>query len=152
MMHIREAQEKDLASLVHMLSDDPLGKTREDFRLPLPTRYVAAFREIDQDKNQELIVVENNRGHIIGSMQLSFIRYLTYQGGMRAQVEGVRVHREERGKKIGEQMIKWAIERSKEKKCHLIQLTSDKKRPVAIKFYQNLGFQASHEGMKLHLE
>ena len=96
------------------------------------------------------MVLESVDGAIIGTMQLSFIQYLTYQGGIRAQIEAVRVRKDYRGKGLGEEMFKWAIERAKERNAHLIQLTTDKKRPEALKFYEKLGFKASHEGMKLH--
>jgi len=108
-----------------------------------------AFENINKDKNQELIVLEDGQGMIIGTMQLSFIRYLTYRGGTRAQIEAVRIRADHRGKGIGEKMFTWAIERAKENKAHLIQLTTDKKRPDALRFYEKLGFQATHEGMKI---
>ena len=76
---------------------------------------------------------------------------MTYQGGVRAQIEAVRIRKEQRGKGYGELLFKWAIERAKERDAHVLQLTTDKKRPEAINFYQKLGFKASHEGMKLHL-
>ena len=95
------------------------------------------------------MVAENDAGEIIGTFQLSFIQYLTHQGSIRAQIESVRVREDQRGKGIGEKMIQWAINRAKEKGAHLLQLTSDKKRPDAIRFYEKLGFKASHEGMKL---
>ncbi|MGS0524115.1 GNAT family N-acetyltransferase [Zobellia nedashkovskayae] len=84
-------------------------------------------------------------------MQLSYITYLTYQGGIRAQIEAVRVHEDYRSKGIGQQLFEWAIQRAKQKGAHVVQLTTDKKRPDALKFYEKLGFTASHEGMKLHL-
>ena len=83
-------------------------------------------------------------------MQLTFIPYLTYQGGIRAQIEAVRIKKDKRGLGLGEEMFKWAIERAKGRGAHVLQLTSDKQRPEAIKFYEKLGFTASHEGMKLH--
>jgi len=87
---------------------------------------------------------------IIGTLQLSFIQYLTYQGGIRAQVEAVRVREDKRGNGLGEKLFKWAIHRASEKGAHLLQLTTDKRRPEAINFYEKLGFSSSHEGMKLH--
>lgn len=81
---------------------------------------------------------------------MSFIQYLTYQGGVRAQIEAVRIGREYRGQGFGERFFQWAIERAKERKAHVLQLTTDKQRPNAVRFYENLGFKASHEGMKLH--
>jgi len=149
-MNFRKAQEKDISKIVAMIADDELGKTRENFRNPLPKEYLVAFKNINADKNQELIVVENEELEIIGTLQLSFIQYLTYQGGIRAQIEAVRIRKDKRGLGIGKTMFEWAIKRAKEKKAHLLQLTSDKKRPNAIKFYKDLGFKTTHEGMKIH--
>lgn len=151
-MKFREANIEDVFEIVKMIADDELGKLREDFKDPLPDKYYTAFNNIEKDANQELIVLENVEGEIIGTMQLSFIQYLTYQGGVRAQIEAVRIRKDYRGKGIGEKMMRWAIERAKERKAHLIQLTTDKKRPDALKFYEKLGFRASHEGMKLHFK
>lgn len=149
-MEIRKARKGDLAAIVQMIADDPLGSQREDFREPLPARYGEAFDHIATDPNQELMVIENEAKNVIGTLQLSFIRYLTYQGGIRAQIEAVRVREDYRGKGIGEQLFKWAIDRAKTRGAHLLQLTTDKKRPEALKFYEKLGFQATHEGMKMH--
>jgi len=149
-MKFRKARKEDVFFIVQMMADDELGKLREDFKDPLPQQYYQAFSNNDNDPNQELIVIENELGEIIGTLQLSFIQYLTYQGGIRAQIEGVRIRNDQRGQGIGEKLFRWAIERAKEKGAHLLQLTSDKQRPDAIRFYENLGFKASHEGMKLH--
>ena len=149
-MKFRKANRADVFDIVKMIANDKLGQLRGDFQSPLPAQYYTAFENINNDSNQELIVLETENGSIIGTMQLSFIQYLTYQGGIRAQIEGVRIKEDQRGKGIGEKMFRWAIERAKERKAHLIQLTTDKKRPEALKFYEKLGFKASHEGMKLH--
>jgi len=149
-MRFREANRNDVFEIVKMIAHDKLGQLREDFRDPLPNKYYVAFDNIKNDNNQELVVLENNEGEIIGTLQLSFIQYLTYQGGIRAQIEAVRIREDQRGKGIGEKMFTWAIERAKERKAHLIQLTTDKERPDALRFYEKLGFQATHEGMKLH--
>mgnify|MGYP006160923573 FL=1 len=93
---------------------------------------------------------DNEKLEIIGTLQLSFIQYISYCGGIRAQIENVFIRKEQRGLGIGKKMFEWAINRAKEKNAHMVQLTSDKKRPRAIKFYENLGFKATHEGMKLH--
>ena len=135
-----------------MIADDELGKTRENYQIPLPIEYIQAFENIDSDQNQELIVVENENSEIIGTLQLSFIQYLTYRGGIRAQIEAVRIRKDKRGLGIGKTMFKWVIERAKERNAHLLQLTTDKKRPEAIKFYEDLGFKATHEGMKIHFK
>jgi GNAT superfamily N-acetyltransferase len=151
-MNYRKATEKDVSTIVEMIADDELGKQRENFRTPLPSEYLEAFEKINADKNQELIVVENNDGEIIGTLQLSFIQYLTYRGGIRAQIEAVRIRKDKRGLGIGKEMFQWAIERAKERNAHLLQLTTDKQRPEAIQFYEGLGFKQTHEGMKMHFE
>lgn len=149
-MNFRTAKQTDVAAIVGLLAHDKLGQKREAFQDPLPETYYRAFDRIHQDPNQELIVLENDQQEIIGTLQLSFIQYLTYQGGIRAQIEAVRIREDQRGKGIGEHMFLWAIERVKARGAHLLQLTTDKKRPEAIRFYEKLGFTASHEGMKLH--
>ena len=149
-LRFRKATKADVFYIVQMLADDPLGQKREAFSTPFPVKYYTAFESISKDENQELMVVENETKEIIGTLQLSFIPYLTYQGGIRAQIEAVRIHKDFRGKGLGDQFFQWAINRAKEKGAHVLQLTSDKKRPNAIRFYEKLGFKASHEGMKLH--
>ncbi|WP_313777835.1 GNAT family N-acetyltransferase [Flagellimonas meishanensis] len=150
-MKIRRAQKDDVPAIVEMLAHDKLGKLREDYRTPLPDTYLKAFDNISRDPNQELVVIENEQNQVIGTLQLSFIQYLTYQGGIRAQIEAVRIHEDYRGKRIGKKLFQWAIEKSKQKGAHVVQLTTDKKRPEALSFYQSLGFVDSHEGLKLHL-
>jgi GNAT superfamily N-acetyltransferase len=135
-----------------MIANDKLGKLREDYQDPLPKKYYEAFENITADPNQELMVMETESKQIIGTLQLSFIQYLTYQGGIRVQIEAVRVHEDFRGQGIGQQLFEWAIRTAKEKKAHVVQLTTDKKRPETFKFYEKIGFKASHEGMKLHLK
>lgn len=151
-MNIRKATENDVPSIVEMIADDELGKIRENFQTPLPNEYLEAFKKINVDQNQELIVVENPNSEIIGALQLSCIQYLTYRGGIRAQIEAVRIRADNRGLGIGKAMLEWAINRAQERNAHLLQLTTDKKRPNAIKFYEDLGFKSTHEGMKMHLE
>ena len=148
---IREAKEGDLPKIVKLLADDELGSNREYYKVLLPKNYNEAFQNILQDKNQELIVLENLNKDTIGTLQLTFIPYLTYRGGLRAQIEAVRIDKEFRGMGFGKKIFKWAIKRSIDKGAHLIQLTTDKLRPDAIKFYKALGFRDSHVGMKLHL-
>ena len=151
-MKIRKATKNDVEVIVRMIADDELGKERENFQTPLPPEYQMAFKKIDFDENQELMVVENEELKIIGTLQLTFIQYLTYRGGIRAQIEAVRIRKDSRGLGIGKIMFEWAILRAKERKAHLLQLTTDKKRPKAINFYKELGFKQSHEGMKMHLK
>lgn len=150
------ATKDDLLAIVQMLLDDTLGATREKTVTissveELPGSYLLAFEKISADPNQELIIVEIN-GEKVATFQLSFIQYLTYQGGLRGQIEAVRTHSKYRGQGIGKKVFEYAINRAKEKGCHLIQLTTDKKRPDALRFYESLGFVASHEGMKLKLD
>jgi len=145
----RQATTEDVIVIVKMLADDPLGAKRENFQDPLPPSYIDAFQTIDADPHNELVVAELEN-EVVGVLQLTFIPYLTYQGGWRALIEGVRVSSGHRGKGFGHKLFEWAIDRAKERGCHLIQLTSDKARPDAIRFYENLGFKATHEGMKLH--
>jgi len=147
----RCASPADLPAIVRMLADDALGAARETFESPLPESYYRAFEAIDRDANNELIVAEVD-GKVIGVMQITFIPNLTYRGSWRAQIEGVRVDATVRSGGIGRQLFAWAIERARQRGCHLVQLTSDKARKDAIRFYENLGFVASHEGMKLHLD
>tara|TARA_R110002012_G_scaffold54189_14_gene139038 strand:- start:7262 stop:7714 length:453 start_codon:yes stop_codon:yes gene_type:complete len=149
-MKFRKASIKDVPNIVQMIADDALGSTREKYTIPLPQTYYDAFERIDLDSNQELTVVENEVGEVIGVFQMTFIPYLTYQGGVRAQIEGVRVHKTCRNQGVGKTIFQWAIQRAKERNAHLLQLTTDKKRPDAIRFYESLGFKASHEGMKMH--
>lgn len=150
MIKFRKATEKDVPEIVQLIANDKLGAQRENFQDPLPTEYIMAFKNICTDPNQELMVVENEDDEVIGTLQLSFIQYLTYQGGIRAQIEAVRIKDRYRGQGIGKLLFEWAIKRAKERNAHVLQLTTDKQRPEAIKFYEDLGFKASHEGMKLH--
>ena len=149
-MKFRRAIRSDVPFIVKMLAHDKLGQLREAYRDPLPESYYQAFSRIDADENQELVVIESDTGEVIGTLQLTFIPYLTYQGGIRAQIEAVRIREDQRGSGLGEQLFRWAIDRAKAKGAHVLQLTTDKKRPEAKRFYEKLGFKASHEGMKLH--
>jgi len=149
-LEFREARRSDLAAIVALLADDELGAGRESTAGEPADCYVRAFEEIAADPNNELIVVCSG-DEIVGTLQLTFIPNLTFQGGRRAQIEGVRVKNAARGRGIGREMMAWAIARAREKGCRLLQLTSNKQRTDAIRFYQSLGFKASHEGMKLYL-
>lgn len=149
-LEFRKATSADLPSMVKMLANDPLGAKRENYQDPLPEAYAEAFKSINNDPNQELMVVEIDQ-KIAGTLQLTFIPYLTYQGGWRAQIEAVRIRSDLRGQGLGKRLFSWAIARAKQKGAHVLQLTTDKQRPEALAFYQGLGFVASHEGMKLHL-
>lgn len=147
----RRAASGDLEVLVGLLADDPLGATREKRPPPLDPRYRQAFAAIDADPNNELVVLEID-GRLAGMMQLTFIPYLTHTGSWRCLVEGVRVARDFRGQGLGTRLLEHAIGRARERDCSLVQLTSDKQRPDALRFYEALGFRATHEGFKLKLE
>ena len=146
----REAVEKDLPFMVEMLADDELGSQREDTSNPLNPSYLSAFKSIVADPNNELIVVEKE-GNIIGMLQLTFIPYLTHKGSWRCLVEGVRIHKNFRGDGIGTRAFEWVIQYARGKGVSILQLTSDKQRPDSIRFYEDLGFKSTHEGLKLKL-
>jgi GNAT superfamily N-acetyltransferase len=144
----RNATRGDLKALVTLLANDPLGQMREDPSDTINDDYIAAFTAIDNDPNNQILVAEN-QNQLIAMMQLTFIPYLTHIGSWRCLIEGVRVDQNFRGCGIGEKMFKYAIALAKQKHCRMVQLTSDKQRPDAIRFYEKLGFKASHEGFKL---
>lgn len=147
---VRRARREDLPEIVRLLADDELGSRREQFTLPLPEAYYDAFREMDGDPHNWLVVAVAG-GEIVGTLQLTFIAGLTHQGARRAQIEGVRVERRHRGRGVGRRLFEWAIEQAREQGCRMVQLTTDNSRPDALRFYQGLGFVASHVGLKLHL-
>lgn len=147
---IRRATRDDVAAIVRLLADDMLGSQRERSEDPLPDAYYAAFEVIYADPNNELVVLEA-AGEVAATLQLTFLRYLTFQGGKRAQIEAVRVDRRYRGSGLGSILFDWAIARARQEGCFIVQLTTNKQRVDAQRFYQRLGFVASHEGMKLDL-
>ena len=149
--NFRRAGQADLPAIIALLADDPLGSQRELLTDPLPESYLQAFAAIDADPNN-LLVVADLEGVIAGTMQLTFLPGLSHQGSWRCQIEGVRINKEVRSQGVGHSMISWAIERARQRKCRFVQLTSDKSRTDALRFYERLGFVASHEGMKLRLE
>ncbi|MFJ8473272.1 GNAT family N-acetyltransferase [Kitasatospora sp. NPDC094011] len=145
---IRRATEADLPAIVAMLADDPLGATRETPDDLTP--YRSAFARIDGDPHQHLVVAER-AGRTIGTLQLTLVPGLSRTGATRAIIEAVRVHADERGSGLGTELIRWAVERSRELGAVLVQLTSDATRTDAHRFYERLGFTASHLGFKLDL-
>ncbi|MVZ99136.1 GNAT family N-acetyltransferase [Actinomadura sp. LD22] len=149
-MTFREATVDDLPQIVRLLADDPLGATRETLAEEIPDAYVAAFSAIEKDPNNHLIVADV-AGTVAGTLQLTYIPGLTYTGGERAQIEGVRIAADERGRGLGQTMINWAIDQARARGCRVVQLTTDRQRPDAIRFYQKIGFRPSHMGMKYHL-
>lgn len=146
----RRAVATDVPAIVDLLADDALGATRERPGLPLDPRYADAFAAIDRDPNQLLAVVSDGGG-IIGCLQISFIPGLSRLGLWRGQIESVRIAASHRGGGLGRRMFEWAIEQCRTRGCGLVQLTSDKSRADALRFYDGLGFKASHEGLKLEL-
>ncbi|MBC8345965.1 MAG: GNAT family N-acetyltransferase [Candidatus Marinimicrobia bacterium] len=149
-VQFREARITDLNTIVKMLADDDLGASRERYESPVPSSYSNAFESINKDPNNTLLLALLN-DEIVGVLQLTFIPNLTYQGSWRSMIEGVRVSTKFRSKGIGQSLIQEAIRQSKAQGCRMVQLTTDKTRPDAIRFYESLGFISSHEGMKLHL-
>ncbi|MCA1060140.1 GNAT family N-acetyltransferase [Rossellomorea aquimaris] len=149
-LRFREATEKDVDCIVAMLADDVLGTKRERYEHPLPQSYLQAFKAINSDPNNELVVACDGK-EVVGVQQITFTPYLTHKGGWRATIEGVRTSASVRGEGVGTKLIQWAIRRAEARGCHLIQLTTDKQRPDALRFYERLGFQATHEGLKLKL-
>lgn len=140
----------DVPRLVQMLADDAIGVTREAYTDPLPDAYWEAFAQIDADPRQLLLVADAG-GNVVGMLQLTFIPYLTHQGSSRAMIEGVRIDSNQRGSGLGRKMVAWAIEEARRRGCMMVQLTTDKRRTDARRFYEGLGFTATHEGMKLGL-
>jgi GNAT superfamily N-acetyltransferase len=147
---IRRATRADVPAIVRLLADDPLGRQRECYTTPLPESYYAAFAAIDADPRHELVVVERD-GEVIGTLQLTMLLGLSFQGGTRAQIESVRVDARFRGHGIGQQLMRWAIDRARSNGCCLVQLSTNATRSDAHRFYLRLGFVASHVGMKLNL-
>lgn len=147
----RKANEADLPTIIEFLADDRLGSSRESADPEAMIRYRAAFAEIASDPNQFLCVVEDGE-EVVGTFQLSFISGLSRGGAKRAQIESVRVSSRRRGEKIGEAMFAWAMDYSRRQGCSLMQLTTDKERVDAHRFYDRLGFEPTHTGYKLRLD
>lgn len=143
----RAATRADLPAIVSMLADDSLGATRESAG---DSAYAAAFDQIDADPRNTLVVADRG-GEVVGTMQLTYIPSLSHRGAERLQIEAVRVRADQRGRGLGREMIRWAVDQARERGCGLVQLTTDKRRVDAHRFYASLGFVASHEGMKLPL-
>jgi ribosomal protein S18 acetylase RimI-like enzyme len=146
----RDATAEDIPAIIAMLVDDELGKLREDLGTTPNAAYLAAFAAIERDPNQ-LLAVADQDGLVVGCLQLTFIPGLSRTGMWRGQIEAVRVASDQRGSGLGKAMMQWAIAQCRARGCGLVQLTTDKRRPDAHRFYEALGFEASHEGMKLAL-
>ena len=148
---IRRAEERDVPAIVDLLAADQLGATRDGVRTADDlAAYQRAFHAIDADRAHLLVVAEAD-AEIVATLQLSFLPGLARRGALRAQIEAVRVRGDYRGRGLGEALITWAIHESRRQGCALVQLTSDKSRQAAHRFYERLGFVATHEGMKLAL-
>ncbi|MEU5027125.1 GNAT family N-acetyltransferase [Streptomyces milbemycinicus] len=145
---IRRATADDIPAIVAMLADDPLGARRESPDDLAP--YQPAFERIDRDPGQRLVVAVRD-GRTVGTLHLTVIPGLSRRGATRSLIEAVRIHSDERGGGLGTQLIQWAVDESRRAGCVLVQLTSDATRTDAHRFYERLGFEASHVGFKLAL-
>lgn len=143
----RTATEADVPAIVALLADDMIGAGRED---ATSGAYLTAFREVSADPRNHLVVADI-AGEVAGTLQLTYILGLSRLGAERAQIEAVRVAAAHRSQGLGRQMIAWAVAQAKARGCVLVQLTSDKRRVDAIRFYESLGFEPTHEGLKLTL-
>jgi ribosomal protein S18 acetylase RimI-like enzyme len=144
---IRRARRDDVAIIVAMLADDPLGSGRERLENPLPPSYYRAFETLDRDPNIQLVVAEEEGGAVIGCLQLCILPGLSSQGASRALIEDVRVATQRRSRGIGEQLVQWAVAEARAKGCKLVELLTHRTRVDAQRFYARLGFKASHVGM-----
>jgi len=147
-LDIRRAVVDDVAAIVALLADDPLGAQRESPDDLAP--YLAAFERIRTDPNQHLVVAVRD-GRVVGTLQLTVVPGLSRRGATRSIIEAVRIHADARGDGLGTRLVEWAIEESRRLGCRLVQLTSDSTRRDAHRFYERLGFEASHVGFKLPL-
>jgi ribosomal protein S18 acetylase RimI-like enzyme len=149
-IQVRLARRADVPVIVRLLADDPIGSTREQPEEPLAQAYWDAFDAITAQGGNEVLVAEA-AGEVVGCLQLTVIPGLSRTGMMRGQLEGVRVSARHRGRGIGESLVRAALERARGHGCRLVQLTTDRTRADALRFYEGLGFEASHIGMKLTL-
>jgi ribosomal protein S18 acetylase RimI-like enzyme len=147
----RLARRSDLPAIVRLLAADELGSQRERYEDPLPQAYHAAFEQIEVDPNHELVVAELN-GEVMGTLHLMFLPSVSFQGGLRAQIESVRIDKNYQNRGIGSEMMNWIINRAGERGAYVVQLTSHQSRTDAHRFYERLGFKRSHLGMKLSLK
>jgi GNAT superfamily N-acetyltransferase len=147
-LEIRPATEDDVPAIVDMLADDPLGAARESPDDLSP--YLAALKRLSGDPHQHLVVAVQN-GRVVGTLQLTLIPGLSRRGATRSIIEAVRIHADARGSGLGTRLIEWAVDQSRREGCRLVQLTSDASRTDAHRFYERLGFTASHVGFKLAL-
>ncbi len=144
----RRAAGPELPAIVALLAYDPLGQQREQPGPNLAQSYRDAFAAIEADPNQ-LLVVATDGARIVGTLQLSFIPGLSRNGAWRGQIEAVRIAADRRSSGLGRRMFDWAIAECRARGCRMVQLTTDRQRPDAHRFYEQLGFVASHVGYKL---
>jgi GNAT superfamily N-acetyltransferase len=149
-LEVRQALPSELSAVVKLLADDPLGALRERPGKPLERQYVEAFADMRSQTGNELLVALLGE-ELVGCLQLILIPGISRLGAKRGQIEGVRVSRHHRGTGIGKALICYAIEYARTNGCSLIQLTTDRARPEALRFYEELGFVPSHIGLKLTL-
>lgn len=149
-LDLRLAEASDLPKIRQLLADDEFGRAREDLSEGMTSRYARAFAAIEADARNELWTAWKGDA-LVGTYQVTYIPYLSRGGNERCLIEAVRVASSARGQGVGSQMMEFALERARERGCLLAQLTSDKRRSAAHRFYERLGFVASHEGMKLEL-
>lgn len=149
-INFRDATSADVPEIVRMLADDALGGQRERYEDPLPTAYYDAFAALTAQAGNRIVLAESG-GKIIGCAQLVFLPGLSLVGMKRAQIEGVRVDSSTRGQGIGEKLVRHCIALARQEGCGVLQLTTDKSRADAHRFYERLGFVGSHLGMKLKL-
>jgi len=147
---IRRAIRDDVPAVVRLLADDAPGRQRERPGAPPLPAYYEAFAALDTDPRHGLIVVEQE-GTVIGTLHLTVLPSLSFEGRSRAQIESVRVAEMYRSRGIGGRLFAWAIARARESGCHVVQLTTNASRADAQRFYTRLGFAPSHVGMKLDL-
>jgi len=145
---IRRARRDDVEAIVAMLADDPLGAARERIEDPLPVVYFRAFDLLDRDPNIQLVVAEE-KGVVVGCLQLCILQGLSSQGASRALIEDVRVASHRRSRRIGEQLVRWAVSDARGKGCKLLELFTHQTRTDAQRFYERLGFHRSHFGMTM---
>ncbi len=143
----RTAVAKDLPTILALLADDAIARERKGYVVEPTPALAAAFDEIAADPNNELLVGEQE-GEVVACLQLTYIPGLSRGGMRRALVEAVRVRGDLRGQGVGARLMDEAFARARARGCGLMQLTTDKRRPAAHRFYARLGFEATHEGMK----
>ncbi|MHA7899440.1 MAG: GNAT family N-acetyltransferase [Henriciella sp.] len=151
-MIFRDAELADLYGIVALLADDVLGRQREKLSDPLPEGYIDAFRALQEQAGNHLIVGIDDDGEVKACLQITMVPGIARLGAKRATIEGVRVSADHRNAGLGQRLFEHAIDLARKADCQLVQLTTDKTRPDAARFYERLGFTATHEGMKLVLD